>query len=230
MKKGKFISSSRSSPPFFFYSFFFIFIWLTVVLLGVYFFQSFTQEDEKAYQQLMEHSDGIKTNQSSSSYNAHQQRFNIKKHLLLTEEDNRLQFLLHSSHSELVFNQCEDKTEIVEHFQGVKCWMQEALIYTLADGQELKHPINKECMPQQYMRYMEAETATYHYKTKELIAEQVELSRYIIPGHFFTQSFKTIKPFMHGTAKRANFFLSNQHKLFKAYEFQGTLQDLGGSL
>lgn len=198
-------------------------------------FSTFTKQDQRSYRRLMERSE-LEQVVSQLDYKTHQQRFNIHKHFLLVEGTDRLHFRLRSTSSDFVFHQEGHKSEIVEHFKEMKCLMQESLSYFSQEGKEqekfphLAHHVDSELIPKQCLRYIEADTADYYYGTKQLIAEQVLLSRYLAPGHRLATSIEKINPFMTGRAKTIRLSLSNKDRSFKAQGFQGTFQDLGQAL
>lgn len=187
-----------------------------IILFGFGVLQGLSKEDQIHYQCIMAQSDEEK-HRLASPYKAQQQRFNIHKHLFVNEGEERLQYRLHSTNSELIFNQQDGKSEVVERFQALTCLMQEQLI-------------EMQGVAYQYVRYLEAEEAVYHYKTQELIADSVQLRRYLVPGHQLVTSVQTLKPLMTGTAKQVRLSLSHVDRTFKAQGFQATFQDIGNSL
>ncbi len=197
-----------------------ILLWCLITGFSIWFFQRVSIQDQETYQKLMKQTDGDKIN-TASCYQAQQQRFNVNKHLLFIEEGNRLQLRIQSTSSELIFDQQGDKMEMIEHFKDIQCLMQEELFYLKVDGEQ---------EPKQYIRYMKAETASYHYRTEEFIGEQVYLSRYLAPGHQFLSSYQDLKPIIQGVAQQVKLSLSNHDKQFKVQGFQGTIQNLGQSL
>jgi hypothetical protein len=236
MQKERPCHHLKPFSPFFFPILMFCLIWIGGMGATLYLFIKTSNEDEQDYQVLMQQTDQDKG--FLPSYQAHQQRLNVSKHLFLVENHQRLHFWLQSKHSELVFDQQDHKMEILEHFKGLKCLMQEKFLSLLPNGEEVKVEKSENGdskffgspVLHYYMRHLEAESGTYHYKTKELVGKNVKLFRYLVPGINLIYFAPGLKPLMSGRAKQVNFFLSNENRTFKAQEFEGTLQDIGRSL
>jgi hypothetical protein len=141
------------------------------------------------------------------SFQAQQHRYGVTKHVFFMKGNDRLQAYISSASSILTLNHENERTEMVEHFTGLKCSIQETLLH---------HAI----APQQMVRSLEAAKGMYYYKTEELVAEQVKLSRYKIPGHELIKTFEKYTPFMSGMAKQIKLSLSHKDPAFKAESFQ----------
>lgn len=221
-------------------------LWAFLLLSFIAIFKISSKEDNEAYQNLMAESTASKD--KKGNYKAQQQRFNVNKHLLVSKGPERLQMRLNSPRSDLIFEQTDDKTEIVEHFKDVHCTMQENLIYTSKDGKEAKLQADgrllfagsdpnlpsswtvindPKLLCKQAVRQIDAVTASYHYRTEDLFAEQVKLNRFIAEGNQLTPSLMPLSSLMSGTAKTVQLSLSNNEKPFKAQEFQATFQEWG---
>lgn len=180
-----------------------LFIALLVLSLikGVVFFSLFdvTDEDRIAYQQLMNTSE-IGATEAAQKQKTEQQRSHIHKQILLTKGKERLETHLTSDHSELVLDHLADKSEIVEKFTQCTCSSQEEL---------LDNP------SQQVLRVVNADTATYHYRTGVLQADKVQFARYRLPGHNYIVPESHQKPMMTGEANEFELSL-NEKASFKA--------------
>lgn len=220
-------------------------LWIILAFFLIWLFQWTTESDKNAYYQLMHQND--KTPKSTFiNYQVRQKRFNITKHLFFKKNEHRLQMCLRSLNSELVFDHQENKTELVEHFNDLKCIFQESLFYTSSDGKEEKtfvpesivSSVNPETpipqattlMPKQNVQYMEATQASYRYQTKELVAEEVKVSRYILPTHQFSSSLPHLSSLMHSRAKKIELSLSDPDKPIKIQGLHGTIKDFGRPL
>lgn len=159
-------------------------------------------KDEKAYRKLVESANPINSNIKAVPYTAQQQRKGVQKDILFSQGADRLQIQLSSSDSVLVLDRQENKMEIVEKMQNVRCVMQEELYYSPPD---LK--------PMQHLRCIEADHATYHYKNDHIMAEDVTISRYSVPGHTLVTSFDGLKPEMRGKAKNVEYALKGKVSL-----------------
>ncbi len=92
-------------------------------------------------------------------------------------------------------------------------------------------PISRDAdnlIPMQILRYMEAETASYFYETDTLIAEQVNISRFAVPGHEIEGSFDNVIPLMTGIAESVEFKLDGNDPEFQASQFKAILYHSGG--
>lgn len=190
-----------------------------------------SEGDRLAYQQLME------SNQKKGDQTiAEQKRTGVAKEIFYMQGRNRLALQMRAAHSTLQLAQVDSETEIVEQLQELKALMQEELYYLLPDGREaflqengrllLRHgnPLESQdyvemplasTKPMQTLRYFEAERATFYYKDNHLLADQVKLFRYTVPGHAL-QPIEGLKPMMTGMAKSAEISMKEGTPLFKA--------------
>lgn len=173
-----------------------------------------TTATQEAYELLMNSSQQTALKQPSTQHLAQQKRFNVSKHILLKKKDQRLHARLCSATAELVLDQKEGKTEMIEYFKDMRCLMQEDLLIT---GET----------PTQMIRSIEADEGVYFYKTEELVAERVNLSRYLGEGHQLPQTISFLKLLMHGRAKHLKFSLVKGAYSFKAEGLQAIIQEGG---
>lgn len=75
----------------------------------------------------------------------------------------------------------------------------------------------------QFVRLMQAETASYFYKSDLFFAEQVSLSRYSVAGHQLPVSLKNEQPLMKGRAAKVQFSLNGKDPNFQASQFKASL-------
>jgi len=205
-----------------------------IVLSGIcifcfYHFLSFTDDDVVQYTALMAESHPSK--KSTDPYTAKQERKHLHKHIWTNDKQQNLQLCIHSEDAELVLDRHDDSTQIIEHMQNVHCYMQEELVYVLPDGTEaikdadgtlklkdsglLASENANEAKPMQHVRYFEANSASYYYETDKVIANNVKISRVIMPGHEIKDDLDRT-PILSGIADTVEFFMSGQDPQFKA--------------
>ncbi len=218
--------------------FFFNCILLNVLLFSAAIFgvawmlTSPTPAQQRKYSKLMAHADNAKTGTTTAPYKAKQERIGILKEVVFSDGPHRLKLRLKASDALLVLDhRAEDQTEIVENMNHVVCYMQEELFYVLPDGREVIEQRNGKFLlrnanpqdpasyiakgdpglkPMQIMRYMEADTASYFYRTDRFVADNVQITRYLIPGHLLATSFDKAKVLMKGVASTVEFSLDGQ--------------------
>jgi hypothetical protein len=213
-----------------------ILIWLAILGIGVNYFSSTTATDIEMYQ-------GI-TEQKKQGTKIHQERSNVRKHLLLTKGEERLHWYLGSPQAELVIDQEQHASSISENFKEVEGIMQEELVYLTLDGRFVQRQSDGRWMvqqrhssespvlwvedpstlqPYQWVRYLKASKAMYNYQTKQLHADEVSIARYLLPGHQWTDSFERWTPFLKGQAQFIDISLTSEKESFRAHGFQATL-------
>jgi hypothetical protein len=172
-----------------------------------------------------------------------QKRTRIQKEIVFTQASNRLLLRLKSDEAELILQNENQKAEIIEKMHGVTCLMQEELYYLLSDGREATlqengkllvrsvepkekpswialESVQKELVPMQIVRYLEAKDATYYYHADRLVAENVKICRFAVPGHQLIDSIANLKPMMQGTAATVEFSLEGKELNFKAHQLK----------
>lgn len=181
-------------------------LWCIVALGIAWFFHSSPNRSQRVYKRLMDYSDSSR-NQSSKVFKAKQHRLNVSKQILFLKNHERLQWRLNSDSSELSFEQQEDSLELIERFKGIFCVMQEKL----AKGKQM-----------QIVKSLSAQDAVYHYKNKQLIADQAIVAQYEIPELAWVNSLKDFTPFMTGKAEQIELSFKSAQPSFKAQKFQAT--------
>lgn len=150
-----------------------------------FWFLSPSKESERIYQNLMN-----VNNQSrlkGESKKTEQIRYQVSKQILYEKENERLQSHLFSEHSEITFDPGNPETELVEHFKGLKCAIQEKLI-------------SCDEKVQQSIRTFDASQAVYSYKTNLLKAKNVEMGNFLMPGSHLPSSFDSYPALIEGRA------------------------------
>ena len=195
----------------------------TIFLIGAtvssyHFLFSYDASDEQEYWTLMEESDPTLSNAAATPYTAKQERQQLHKHMWTNSAAGNLELCIRSENAEFVLDRRDDSTDIIEHMHNVQCYMQEELFYLLPDGSEVMRQSDGGLVlrdsessvritedginltPMQIIRYMEADAASYYYKTDQLVAEQVTISCFAVPGHELVESLDNITPLMSGIA------------------------------
>jgi hypothetical protein len=224
-------------------------LFLVALALFYHTYFSYGPAERSEYLDLLAKADP-KQSHTAAPYTATQQHHQAHKDIWFNKNGQRLQLRLRSADTELVLDHHDDKTEVLEHMRGVKCYLQEELFYLTPDGREaipqpdgkllLRHgdandpqaqiapsPLLK---PMQNIRYMEADAATYYYQNDHFVAERVKVSRFAVPGHKLIESVKGLHPLMTGIAQAVEFSLAGNDLNFTAYQLKATFHSSGGGL
>jgi lipopolysaccharide export system protein LptA len=194
-------------------------LWIALCVWTVLSLFQFSKKDLEEYQTLMVSTQSIHSHEKVHPYTARQLHRGVHKQIIVNGHEDRLQMRLDGVEAELILEHKEGgSATLSENFKNVTGLMQEQLYYTLLDGRKVTKDTNgrwlveqdksfqwvdpslKELMPMQYMRYFEAEEAHYHYNTQQLIAHQVKLLRYLVPGHQLVSSIQGLLPIMQASA------------------------------
>lgn len=147
---------------------------------------------------------------------ANQKRKGIRKDIWFTQEDGaRLQYRIESQTSLLAWtflgDSRQEKIEILEHLQGIQCWMQDRLYFS-------------EGVPMQSLRFFEADEGSYQMSTQQFLANSVHLSLFRLNGHRFPEHLDPKKAFLTGLAREVSFGIAGENPHFQADNFKATLQ------
>ena len=148
-------------------------------------------------------------------YTAQQQRKRVQKDLLFNRNGQRLQMRLISKEATMLLEHQPEGNYLVEKMQDVRCWMQEELS-------------DVEGKATQVVRYLEADSATYSYKNDEVIASNVRVFRYVLPGHRLKIDLTGYKPNLKGYADTVKFSMAGKDIQFKAHKLKASFD--GGTL
>jgi hypothetical protein len=150
---------------------------------------------------------------TSSMYSStHQTRQGVRKEIWFTGEDGkRLHHRIESRASVLTLDPAAHHFDLIENLQGIKGSMQDKL-YTSDSGDLM-----------QQMRFFEADTGIYRYKTQQFNAQTVALALYRLPGQTLPTSLSGKQAFLKGIAKDASFCISGKTSQFQAQHFKATL-------
>jgi hypothetical protein len=193
-----------------------VLVWSILVLCSVWIFCRPSAQAREAYDLLMSLNDQAKKEQIKKQFQVTQQtRHHVSKQFLYKQNQQRLQSRLTSEQSELVFKQKGQETELKEHFKEMTCTMQEEFAYSKEETTGLGP------QPQQWVRCLKAHEALYSYQSGQLEAENVELKRYLIPGHAWPSTIQTFHPLFQGSAQTIALSLLRE-PAFQAQRFQAT--------
>ena len=219
-----------------------VFVLIMGIIVGSFYAMLPTATDKKEYDILVNASQAARQSESAlSPYVARQGRVDVRKDIFFTEKEGRVRFELLSADAELVFNQNEEKLQIIENMNDVQCYMQEELFFLLPDGREVsktkeglfylkgKDPLQNEAhveteetllQPMQLVRTLEAKRASYNYSTDLFVARHATIAQYLLPGHQFTGNTINAKQLMNGIAQKVEFSLAGETINFKAYQLK----------
>lgn len=196
---------------------------ILVALLSILFLFRGEKDAEKAYQMLEESSK--KGCHDQQPLVAEQDRKGVQKHVWYENGDEHpLYFLVDSQQSELCCTKADGAFEIVEHLHDVVCFVQEECFYLLPTGKEQKEYV-PEGRPMQRIRYIKAETATYHYTSQVFTAENVKLWQCQLEGHTPpTLPINCGEPIISAVAQSVTFKLKEKKPQFTAHELRANIR------
>ena len=168
------------------------------------------QSDINRYKKFAAKTKELATSRSLSQ--ANQKREGVRKDIWFSQEDrSRLHYRIDSEASTLTLLPIDDKLDIIENLEHLKCWMQDKLYETGG-------------APMQQMRFFEADAGTYQYTTQQFLAQTVALSLFRVPGHNLPLRFDPAAAFLCGIAQDVSFSVSGKTTQFQAERFKATLK------
>lgn len=166
--------------------------------------------DKESYASTLQKTKEIATSHESISASK-QHRAGVQKDLWLTQADKtRLHTRIDSESSVVTLLPSEDKVDIIENLDNLRCWMQDRV--TSQNGQTL-----------QQMRYFVAKSGTYQYSTGLFLATQVAISVFRLPGSNLQTHVDPQKALLKGIAKSISFSVEGKGPQFQAEAFQAML-------
>jgi len=182
-------------------------------LIGLWFSQTVVMRkgDIAAYQKMTKEK---KIASSSAPAPTNQQRKSVQKDIWFSQDPSfRLHYKIRSERSLLTLIPVENRFEVVENLEGIKCFMQDKLLYT-SDTEK----------PMQQFRYFEAEDGIYRFSTQEFKANDVTISLFRTPGHNLpNKPIEEEDAYLHGVAHDISFFFGGKTPQFQAKEFNATM-------
>jgi hypothetical protein len=170
--------------------------------------------DLKHYASLMHEQQQVDISSKLLSQNAYQTRSGVRKDIWTSEEGKiRLHYRIESDSSLLKLLQLDNRADIVENLQGIRCWMQDKLYFGSQDT-----------LPMQQVRYLEADEGVYRYHSHQFDAHSVSLSLVRRPGHQLTFDLSPKDAFLKGIAQNITFSISEGTPQFQAEQFRASLK------
>jgi|GEM_PF-740407 len=195
----------------------FAFFLVAAASLSWIFHCSFTRQNDHARYRAFKEKQQEVSHASSKivSDNAYQTRTDVRKDIWIAEAENRrMHYRIESKSSVLKLTPKDNKMELVENLQGIKCWMQDKLLLTE----------EKEGIPLQQVRYIEADEGLYRYNTQQFEANTVSLSFLRLPGHTLTFNAGPKDAFLRGMAQNVSFIISDGIPQFQAKNFKASMK------
>jgi hypothetical protein len=203
-----------------------VLLWILLVSACFWIFHTSSPNAQIAYQRLVNFSKQVEKEQIKEEARLTQQtRDHVSKQILYNKDMYRLQSRLASECSELFFDPKGKGVELVEHFKGLACAMQEELIGS-KDENNQNSTFSDSLQPKQYMRYLKAREAIYSYKTGQLEAEDVKVAHYLLPGFDLPKTWETFHPLFQGQAQKLQLSLFKETNV-RAQGFQATFHEWG---
>jgi hypothetical protein len=170
--------------------------------------------DKERYQRLLKRKQEISSASKSLSSSTHQVREEVRKDLYVAQSDasSRLHYQIKSKKSLLTLVPSGRHFDITENLEGVVCAMQDKLY---ASGQA----------PMQQMRYFEADHGVYRYTSQQLVAQDVSLSLFRIPGHELPPAIDPRLAFLKGIAQDVSFSIAGNTPQFQAKHFKASFKE-----
>lgn len=195
-----------------------------------YVFFHFTPEDNNEYLSLLLASNPAQVGSvEEAPYTARQKRYGVQKDFTYERNGMPLKVSLQSVEAELVLNRQEKATQLSENMRELRVLMQEELFYQFPDGREaLLHssgklffrnaPLDKseswisfeknDLQPMQVVRYLQADSGSYSYKSDKCTAQHVIVEKYIVTGHELRDNFEGAQVIMKGVADHVEFLMT----------------------
>ncbi len=210
-------------------------VFLASVSVFLYFL-CYSSTNHEAYQKILDEST---LNAKEFHGTTKQQRRQVVKDIWFTRDNMPLQLHLSSADSELVFEHEGAGSAIIEKMMDVVCYVQEELYFVLDDGSEVIKDASENWVmkdspetvmqegdprlqPMQRIRYILADCATYHFQSGLLVAKEVRLSQYAIPGHTLVNSVEGKKATMSARAESLEISLLSRGLSFNAKKMNAT--------
>lgn len=189
---------------------------LTIVVIAALWMTQLCMVREKdlaLYKELMQKKE-IAATKTPAFSSTNQYRKKVRKDIWFAQDDaSRLHYRIESMGSVLTLIPVNNKFNVVESLEGIKCWMQDKLYYG-----------NKDQIPMQQTRYIEAAEGIYQHATQEFVAQGVALSLFRLPGHLLpTQFLDAKKAFLKGIASNVSFSIAGKTPQFQAKQFTASI-------
>lgn len=195
-------------------------IFLSGIVLFYAFCGRYTVEDKLSYEKLMYGEEDALSEPTRSR----QVRFGMQRDASIKKDGEIHQFRLKSAYAELVLEKHHNDLQVVENMQDVDCWLQESV-----------HPPSKETNAngaspeEQKIVVLHAESASYHHQKDLLIAENVNVVRYIAFGNDPKTAVDEGRKLLEGTAEKACASIADGSQKLIAELFKARIYDRGAT-
>jgi len=191
---------------------FFSFISLSLFfLISIFLFKIFSikNEDIQKYHQTLHQQTSYKFLQREP---IHQKRENVQKDIFILQNNSRLHFKIFSTNSTLFIVEKQNKIELKENLENIKCLMQDKI----------------EFFPQknsfeQKIRYFTAKTGTYLYPSNKFFTDSIKINFFELPGNTLPEDINSFTPYLKGSAKDVSFYLSDKSTKLNAEHFKASV-------
>ncbi len=155
-----------------------------IVLCTVFLLKFSFPRDTEGYYQLLEK---IESSGKRGDLLVKQMRKGVTKEIWYTKGSDRLQAILRSRDAELCLEQVGQSRQIVEYLHGVTAVVQELCYY-------------EDLLPMQKVRFVQSKNAVYYYSQETLIADNVIMEEFTLPGHVLPETLPKVLKKTHTTA------------------------------
>lgn len=194
---------------------------------------SYTPADKEEYEALI---GGVSPEQEGRQI-SYQQRQKVQKDFFFHRDGVQHHLALKSNSAQLALQKENGEVEVVEKMNGVSCDLQEELILLLPNGKEAvlqsdgSYKLNGDLLSADYpdaikaqrILHLEAADASYFYQSEKLLGEQVQVRRYIAPGHSLDEHLKELQLISRGTADQIELTHNREGFRFKANGMKAAL-------
>jgi hypothetical protein len=166
------------------------------------------ESDLARYQELIRQKE-IASSASQEATKQHRKR--VQKDIWFSQNESpRLHCKIFSEGSLLTLTPVGNHFEIVESFEGIRCWMQDKLVTD-----------DKSFELTQQARLIEASSAIYRHTSKEFSANDVHLSLFELPGHTLPNGLlPTNQAYLNGVARDVSFHFVGETPQLNASHFE----------
>lgn len=180
-------------------------LWALIVILITARLLTGSPADLETYRQLL--LGNSKKENKNRTISVHHQCKNITKHFFFTRGPQRLQTLLKSTHSDLLFEHKKDEPRLTEYLNNINCLMQVKLLSDPTTDPQIPEEAglpDRDSLEEmgdhlkQIVRQIDAEKAVLEYNTKALIADQVDLTYFLANGHTLEEPLDQVLPLLKG--------------------------------
>lgn len=193
-----------SKNKFLYFSIFSIFLFFSFCIFNIFHLK---QKDIEKYHKIVNKKSKLTSSKKFKRKPIFQKRTNVQKDIFILKDKNRIHFRIFSENSILNIKEVNNKIEIKEFLENIKCLMQDKIYFSK----------NK---PFQKLKYFEAEKGTYFYPSHKFYTDDINLSFFEIEGKDLPKNVDSLIPYLKGFAKDVSFikkdFFNLNAKHFRA--------------